>query len=129
MTTEAADEARTALTIFFEAERGLLARFVANGMTRATYLTSLQGLRDRLCEASYLGIVVLSRAEELLEYPGVYLAADLRKRVDRLRDEAEPLYQVWLNEFRTANTERTTFAVLDAIAAFVVPPLPSIPSE
>lgn len=129
MTTAAADEARAALKAFFEAERTLISRFAAEGMTRVTYLTSLQGLRDRLCEASYLAIVVLGRVEELLEYPGVYLGVEHRKQADRLRDTAEPHYQAWLDEFRKTNTERTTLAVLDAIAAFVVPPLPSIPSE
>jgi len=127
MTTAAIDEARTALKAFFEAERTL--GLAADTMTRVAHLTSLQGLRDRLCEASYLGIVVLNRTEELLEYPGVYLAVEQRKQADRLRDTAEAHYQAWLNEFRKANTERATFAVLDAIASFVVPSFPSIPSE
>jgi hypothetical protein len=127
MMTAAIDEARTALKTFFEAERTL--KLGADGMTRVAHLTVLQGLRDRLCEASYLGIVVLNRTEELLEYPCVYLDVEQRRQADKLRDTAEPHYQAWLNEFRKANTERATLAVLDAIASFVVPPLPSIPSE
>lgn len=120
MTTESADDARAALKVFFEAERELTASLAAHAISRPTYLIALQGLRDHLYEKSQLASVMLGMAEDLLDNPGLYLGAEHRKRAGQLGDE----YREWLDDFRHVNTERTTFALLDAVAGFTVAPLP-----
>ncbi len=114
------ESARTALKTFFEAERELTASFTARAITRVTYLISLQGLRDGLCEKSYLCIVVLRHAEDFLDNPGVYLGAEHRKRAEEMGDA----YPAWLEQFRKANTERIALTMLEAVAGLSVPPFP-----
>lgn len=120
MMAESAEGARFALKTFFDAERELTASFVARAITRVTYLTALQGLRDRLCERSYVGLVMLRAAEDLLEKPGVYLGAEHRKQAEALGEA----YMAWVEDFRRTNVERIALSVLDGIAGLTVAPLP-----